>query len=83
MELNRLYEVMNLSTVSQILYNDSQVRVESVNESDQGDMAQIVYANSGHRATVPVEQLKEASLPEAEEEYIFDASTRWSPIIRG
>ena len=83
MELNRLYEVINLSTVVQILYNGSQVRVESVNESDNGDMAQIVYADSGRRDTVPVEQLKETSLPEAEEEYIFDASTRWSPIIRG
>jgi len=83
MELNRLYEVMNLSTVSQILYNDSQVRVESINESDNGDMAQIVYADSGQRVTVPVEQLKEASLPVAEDEYIFDSLTRWSPIIRG
>ncbi|MBP1762776.1 MAG: hypothetical protein H6Q64_2318 [Firmicutes bacterium] len=82
MELNRLYEVINLSTVVQILYNGSLVRVESVNESDNGDMAQIVYTDSGRRDTVPVEQLKETSLPEAEDEYIFDASTRWSPIIR-
>ncbi|NLV21974.1 MAG: small, acid-soluble spore protein, H family [Syntrophomonadaceae bacterium] len=83
MDLSRLYEVMNLSTVAQVLYNDNLVRVESVNESENGNMAQIVYPDSGRKATVPVEQLKETSLPEAEGEYIFDASTRWSPLIRG
>ena len=82
MEANRLYEVMNLSTVVQILHNDQLVRVESVNESNNGDTAQIVYADSGRRATVPVEQLKETFLPESDEDYIYDAMTRWSPLIR-
>lgn len=82
MEANRLYEVMNLSTVVQILHNDQLVRVESVNESNNGDTAQIVYADSGRRATVPVEQLKETFLQESDEDYIYDAMTRWSPLIR-
>jgi H-type small acid-soluble spore protein len=82
MELNRLNEVINLSTVVQILYNGKLVRVESVDESNNGDMAQIVYADNGQRATVPVEQLQETSLPESPEEYIYDSLTRWSPIIR-
>lgn len=83
MDLNRLYEVMNLSTVVQVVHNDKLVRVETVNESKNGNIAQVIYPDSGHRAAVPVEELGETFLPEAESEYIFDASTRWSPLIRG
>lgn len=82
MELDRLYEVINLSTISQIFHNNSHVRVESVQESDNGDMAQVLYVDSGRRANVPVNELKEASLPIASDEYITDSLTRWSPIIR-
>ena len=83
MDLNRLYEVMNLGTVVQVAHNDKLVRVETVNESEHGHMAQVIYPDSGHKATVPIEQLRETTMAEAESEYIFDASTRWSPLIRG
>lgn len=82
MELERLNEVLTLSTVVQVQHNGSLVRVESVNESENGSTADIVYVDSGNRATVPVSQLNETSLSDAADEYIFDASTRWSPIIR-
>jgi hypothetical protein len=58
MELDRLYEVINLSSVVQIVHNDKLVRVESVKESDNGDIAQVVYAESGRHANVPVEANK-------------------------
>jgi hypothetical protein len=83
MDVARLNEVINLSTVVQILHNGELVRVESVNESDNGSTAQVVYAENGRRATVPVEQLSETCLPESPQNYIYDSLTRWSPIIRG
>jgi hypothetical protein len=82
MELDRLYEVINLSSVVQIVHDDKLVRVESVNESDNGDIAQVLYAESGHHAYVPVDELKEASLGKSSDEYITDWMTRSSPIIR-
>lgn len=84
MELSRLYEVMNLtfSFDAQVIHNNSPVVVESVKESDQGNMAQIKYLADNRYAEVPVAELSEAVLPIEEDEYITGWMTRMSPIIR-
>ena len=83
MELNRLYEVMDLSFQAQVLHNNSPVAVESVKESTHGEMAQIRYLADDRYAEVPVTELNEAVMPIAEDAYISGWMTRMSPVIRG
>ncbi len=83
MELNRLYEVMDLSFEAQVLHQNNPVAVESVKESTNGEMAQIRYLSDDRYAEVPVTELSEAVMPIAEDEYINSWLTRMSPIIRG
>lgn len=81
MELNQLYEAMDLSFDSQVMHNNQPVFVEGIKNSLHGDMAQIRYTDNRH-AEVPVAELTEAFMPVEEEEYIFGWMTRMSPLIR-
>lgn len=63
---------------SVIVYGRNPVRVDSV----LGDSAQITFLNTGETAVVDVIDLEEATLPDDEENYLFDYLTRYSPIIR-
>lgn len=82
MELNRLYEVMDLTFEAHVLHNNNPVTVESVKESADGSTARIKYPDNRY-AEVPITELSEAVLPIAEDEYITGWMTRTSPIIRG
>jgi len=79
MEVNRLYEVMNLSFETQVMHNNSPVLVESVH----GNTAHVKYLADNRFAEVLVADLSEAEMPIAENEYITGWLTRMSPIIRG
>lgn len=82
MELNRLYEVKELSFTTQILHNNKQVRVESVKESVDGDIAHVKYVDSGACKDVPVVDLQGTSLPDLDDQYPNNWLSRTSPIIR-
>lgn len=82
MELNRLYEVMDLSFETQVIHKNSPVLVESVKESAHGDMAHVKYLDNRY-ADVPVTELIEAVMPIAADEYITGWMSRMSPVIRG
>ncbi|CFX23536.1 Uncharacterized [Syntrophomonas zehnderi OL-4] len=63
---------------SVIVYGRNPVWVDSL----LGDNAQVTFSNIGEMALVDADDLEEATLPDDEENYLFDYLTRYSPIIR-
>lgn len=81
MELDKLYDLMDLSFDAQVMYYGSPVTIKSAKESPAGDIATVKFQD-GHSAEVMVDDLVEMKMPIAEEEYIFGWMTRQSPLIR-
>lgn len=81
MELDKLYDLMNLPFDTEVLYYGSPVMVKSVKNSSLGDIA-VVKFKDGHSAEVMVDDLIETNMPIAEDEYILGWMTRYSPLIR-
>lgn len=79
MEMNDFEEISeSFNGDSVIVYGRNPVRIDSV----LGNRAQITFLNTGETTVVDVIDLEEATLPDDEENYLFDYLTRYSPIIR-